>query len=166
MTAALFGRLDALLRGIALLGMVVLGGAILLTLADIVTRSLSDNAIGGTVDVTQLCVMACAWWGIPFAFARSGHVRLEVGETLLPPRLRHGLDALASLLGAVFVGLIAWYGWDSAALAADYGDVSQNVAIPMTVYWGFLLSGAVLSVLACLVIALRHGGFMIRGDET
>lgn len=157
---------DRLTHAFALAGMAVLSVAIVVVIADIVMRNTINQAILGTVDITQLCVMAAAFWAIPHAFSRGGHVSVEIGSDAMPPRLRHGLDGLGAVLGAVFMGLIGWYGWDSASLAASYGDVSQNLAIPMQWYWGFLLSGAALGMLAVIVVALRHFAVVVTGHDT
>ncbi len=156
---------DRTTRAVALTGMGLLSVAIAVTVADILLRATVNAAILGMVDLTQLSVMAAAFWAIPFAFARAGHVSVEVAEDRLPPRLRHALDAVGALLGALFMGLIAWYGWDSANLAHDYGDVSQNLGLPMIAYWAFVLSGAVLSVLAVLMVAVRHLGAAVSGTD-
>lgn len=166
MPQRLFPMTDRAMRVLALAGMAVLGIAIAVTVADIALRATVNAAILGTVDITQLCVMGAAFWSIPYAFTRDGHVSVEIGTSRLPPRLRHVLDALAALLGVLFMGLIGWYGWDSAALALDYGDVSQNLALPMIWYWGFLLSGAALGALAVLLVALRHLALAVTGDDT
>lgn len=163
MTDRLFPWLDRLLLAVAMAGMAVLAIAMALVLADIALRNTINRAVLGTVDITQLCVMVCAFWAIPFAFLRAGHVRVEVGEGLMGPRLRHGLDAGAAVLGAVFVGLVGAYGWDAAALAVSYGDVSQTIGIPMIWYYAALLSGCGLSVLATLAVALRHTLLAVRG---
>lgn len=164
MTRSILAWTDRLMQAVALAGMAVLSVAIAVVIADIVMRNTVDRAVLGTVDITQLCVMACAFWAIPFAFTRGGHVRLEVGAHKMPPRMRHGLDAAAAVLGAVFVALIGVYGWDSAQLALTYGDMSQTIGIPMIWYWATLLSGCALSVLATLAVALRHGALAVWGE--
>lgn len=163
MTDRFFPWIDRLMLGFALAGMAVLSVAIAVVLADIALRNTINRAVLGTVDITQLCVMACAFWAIPFAFTRAGHVRVEVGESRMSPRLRHGLDAAAALLGAVFVALIGAYGWDAAKLAMTYGDVSQTVGIPMIWYYATLVSGCALSILATLAVAARHAVLAARG---
>ncbi|MFA7429531.1 MAG: TRAP transporter small permease [Rhodospirillaceae bacterium] len=164
MTDRLFAWMDRLTLACALAGMAVLAVAMAVVLADIVMRSTVGIAVLGTVDITQLCVMACAFWAIPFAFMRAGHVRVEVGAERMPGRLRHGLDAVAAVVGAVFVGLIGVYGWQSAQLAHQYGDLSQTIGIPLAWYWATLLSGCALSVLATLTLAGRHAVMAVRGD--
>jgi hypothetical protein len=42
-----------------------------------------------------------------------------------------------------------------------YGDVSQNLAIPMILFWVFLLSGLALSGLVCFVKFLK---FIVTGE--
>ncbi len=147
---------ERILAWVATAGVVVLGFAIAMVVTDIIARAALNHSLTGMVDITQLCVMAMAFWSIPYAFIRDGHVGITVATDWLPPRGRALLDALAALAGAIFVGLIGRYGWDQAMLALDYGDSSQTIGIPMTYYWTALLSGSFLSLLATLLNAARR----------
>ncbi|MBA1146588.1 TRAP transporter small permease [Ectothiorhodospiraceae bacterium WFHF3C12] len=145
-----------LLERIAIAGVAILGVAIVLVVADIALRAIFNHSITGTVDITQLCVMAAVFWTIPYAFIRDGHVGITLATDWLPRRGVAVLDMLAALAGLAFVVLMTRYGWEQAMRSLDYGDRSQTIGIPMIWYWGFLLSGGVLSCLATLVIAAHH----------
>lgn len=157
---------ERILALVATAGVVVLGFAIVMVVADIVARAALNHSLTGMVDITQLCVMAMAFWSIPYAFIRDGHVGITVATDWLPPRGRALLDALAALAGATFVALIGRYGWEQAMLALDYGDSSQTIGIPMIYYWTALLSGCFLSLLATLLNAARHFAEAFTGHST
>ena len=156
---------DRLLQIVAVAGIGVLGVAIVLVVVDVALRSTIGFAIIGTVDITQLCVMAVAFWSIPLAFIRSGHVSITLATDWLPARVNAVLDGLAALGGLVFVGLALRYGIERAGLALTYGDVSQTIAIPMIAYWAFLLSGLALACLATTVLALRQFALAATGRD-
>lgn len=156
MMTRLLTATDRALRSVALTGLGLMGLAVLVTLADIALRGSVGQSIRGTVDITQLGLIACAALVIPFAFTRDAHVRVDVGSDRIPVRLRHGLDGLAATLGAILLVAIVWAGSASARQAVEYGDVSQTIGIPMPLYWAFFLTGMALSVLACTMVALRH----------
>lgn len=130
--------------------------AMVLVVADIVLRRTLSYTITGTVDITQLCVMAVAFWSIPLAFIRGAHVGITLATQWLPARANALLDALAALAGFAFVALLTRYGYEQAMVSLDYGDKSQTIGIPIIWYWAFLLSGGVLSCLATLVLAADH----------
>lgn len=156
---------DRLLQIFAVAGVGVLGAGIVLVVVDVALRSTIGFAITGTVDVTQLCVMAVAFWAIPLAFIRGGHVNITLATDWLPARVNAVVDGLAALGGLVFVGLALRYGIAQAGLALAYGDVSQTIAIPMIVYWAFPLSGLALACLATAVLALRHFALALTGRD-
>lgn len=147
---------ERVLHAVAVAGVAILSLAIVLTLADIVARAVVNVSITGMIDITQLCVMAMAFWSIPYAFVRDGHVRITFATDHLPVRARATLDAVAALAGGVVIALIGWFGHERALTALQYGDSSQTIGIPMIWYWAFLLSGCVLSLAATIVVALRH----------
>ncbi|MDZ7748534.1 MAG: TRAP transporter small permease subunit [Halofilum sp. (in: g-proteobacteria)] len=107
----------------------------------------------GMVDITQLCVMAMAFWAIPFAFVREGHVKITFATEWMPARARSAIDAVAALAGAALVVLIGRYGYEQALTALAYGDSSQTIGIPMIWYWAVRWPA---SAAATLVVALRH----------
>lgn len=154
---AAVGRwIDGLCHGVAVTGIACLMAAIAIVVVDILFRRTLGWTVLGTVDLTQLCVMAAAFGSIPYAFLKDGHVRVELATTALPRRLRAGLDALAALGGALLLGGLAWLAWGQMLLRWDYGDRSQDLGIPMVIYWGLLIGGCGLSVLATLTVALRR----------
>jgi TRAP-type C4-dicarboxylate transport system permease small subunit len=151
----LYRAFGALLHGVAVAGVASLVLVIAVVVADIAWRRLTAQAMIGTVDLTQLCVMFAAFAAIPYTFLRKGHVGLEVLTDPLPRRVWLVLDGIAALIGCATVGVLTWLAWCQARQHIAYGDVSQDLGIPMIWYWGPLLAGGVLSCLATLLIAAR-----------
>lgn len=147
--------LERITRYVARLGIACLVAAIGLVVLDILIRRVAGGLLIGTVDLTQLSVMAAAFWSMPYGFAADAHVKVELFAEAIPHRLRVCLDCGAALLSAAFVGFVTWLSWGRAMEQFAYGDASQDLAIPMIVYWGFLLSGGVLATLAALAAAWR-----------
>ena len=148
--------IDRLCRWAAVLGIGCLVGAIGIVVTDILFRRLLDRTVLGTVDLTQLCVMAAACWSIPYAFLRNAHVRVTLATDFLPARLRAWLDALAALAGCGLLALLLVLAWDQALLRYRYDDRSQDLGLPLILYWGFLLSGFALACIATLTVAVRR----------
>ncbi len=148
------GRLFA---AAALIGMAALVAAIGVVAADVVGRRGLGFTVLGTVDLTQLSVMTAAFLAIPWAFHTGAHVRVEIATEAAPALARRALDALALALGVGFMALILWTAWPQAMRVHGWGDVSQDLGLPMIIYWGALLAGCALAALAA---ALRLVGVL------
>lgn len=91
---ALTGVESALLafcRACASIGVVILVGCALLTVADVVLRRVNGEAIPGMVDITQLMVMTGVFLCIPFVFEQRANVEVELLYDRLPSAARRGL---------------------------------------------------------------------------
>lgn len=146
--------LTRIARVVALVGAAALGGAMLVTVADVGLRPV-ETGIFGVVDLVQLGVMAAAWLAIPYCFLTDSHVSVDLLAQNLPARLAAALRALGAILAAGLMALILVYGWQTAEQQAQFGDVSSTLALPKTWYWAPLLAGAALSVFATALIAVQ-----------
>ena len=161
----IWSRVVALVfRATALFGVACLLGAAVVTVVDIGLRFF-DTAIPGVVDIVQLLILATGFAAIPFAFHRDAHVSVDLLSQFLPRRIQSLLAALASLGGVVLMGLILYYGWDAAKMQMMFGDVSQNIRIPMIWYWVPLLVGSALSVLAAVLAMLQALAGLFRSSS-
>lgn len=151
-------------RAVALVGIAALGLAALVTLAD-VALSLGDGGVAGEVDLVQLCVMAAAWLAMPLVFLDDAHVSVDLLSARLPWRAARLLKALGGLLSVALMALVLRYGWSAAETQLRFGDVSQEIGVPIVWYWAPLLAGAALSVLAALLVALADFGAALTGRE-
>lgn len=152
---AVGGVLDRLVSLLALCGVATLIVAIALTWADIVWRRVVGGAFVDVVDIIKLCLVAAASFAIPYGFVRGSHVTVDILAERLPGRARLLLDAAVYLGGAALLALLLYLSWFAALQRYAFGDVSQNLRIPMIYYWGLFLCGLGLSVLVTLERTIR-----------
>ena len=137
----------------------------LFTCLDIVIRNLGGQGILGTVDITQLMIVACAFLTIPYGFMSDSHVAVDFVTTRLPLRARALCRAFAALLGGMLMLAIGWFGIGQAQTVAMMGDRSQTIALPMIWFWYPLLAGAFFTAALILLIVLRHLAVVFTGRE-
>jgi len=135
----------------AFLGMTALIGAIAVVAVDIVWRRVGGQSFIGAVDLTRFCVVAAASWAIPHAFGNGNHVVVDLIDNRRFPGFFRIVDALTWLISATVMAFLLYLSWGRAMEQWRHGDVSQDLAIPMILFWGFFLSGMAASVLVCLV---------------
>ena len=133
--------------------------AIVITVSDVVARRLFDTGFIGLVDVTQLAVVGFAYLSMPLAFLTRSHVAVELFDHRLSSQGDAILSLVALILSISVLSILLYYGIIQAGKVIRYGDVSQNVEIPMIIFWIFLLSGAALSNVICL----WQSGLAIQG---
>ncbi|SDE03173.1 TRAP-type C4-dicarboxylate transport system, small permease component [Paracoccus isoporae] len=125
-----------------------LAGIALLTVLDVILRNTVGVPVPGMIDITQLAMMYTVFPCIAYAFSRRAHVAVTVLSDMMPASVARVLAMLGWLAGAVVCGVLSVAVWGQARLIWAYGDVSQNMRIPMIFYWVPIVTGLALSVLA------------------
>lgn len=141
-------------RLMAYVGMGALIIAIAVVIGDIIWRRIGGGSFIGAVDLTQFSVMAAASWSIPYAFAHHSHVTVDLLNNLFSKRGIRLLDAFAAMVGAGISGFLLWLSYGRAMQIWDYGDISQDLGLPMIAYWSFLVTGLAVSLIVCLINVL------------
>lgn len=126
---------------------------VLLTITDIVLRSVSTLTVAGMVDIMQLCILTGAMLAIPHAFLTDQHVAIDLFADLMPRGLQLALRIAAAFLAVAFLSGVLWFSFGQAMNEA--GDRSQTIGIPMIWYWAPFLAGIALSVFANVVLAIQ-----------
>lgn len=137
--------------------------AVLLTVVDIVLRTVSGTTVHGLTDIVTLCTMFGALLAIPYGFAANEHVAIDVFTDRMPAPAQRALAVFAALLALAFLGGAAWFGYAQMMREWGYGDRSQSIGIPMVFYWLPLVGGLALAALVSLIQLLR-GAFGLKGS--
>ena len=142
-------------KALSLLGTAALVIGVLLTMTDIMLRSVSTLTVKGIVDIMQLCVLVGAILAIPHGFVSDQHVAIDIFVERMPARIQVALRMFAALLAVFFLGGVFWFSLQQALTENAGGDRSQTIGIPMIWYWIPFLAGIGLSVLAGLFVIVR-----------
>jgi TRAP-type C4-dicarboxylate transport system permease small subunit len=148
---------DRVIEGLAIFGVAAYAAAALVTVADIVGRRFG-LPVDGVVDIVQLCIMAGAWFVIPWAFVAGAHVSVDFVQARMPETLARMVEILAALMAGALLLLMLRYGYDAAIMQRLLGDRSQQLGIPIIWYWAPQLLGQALAVLAVVSVLIRLFG--------
>lgn len=138
-----------------LLAAVALFAIMALTFLDVGGRKILSNSIPGSLEVTELLMVAVIFSALPLVSIRGEHVVFTSLDRLVPVALRRVQAALVHLVcAAVLVGL-GWLMWRTGTEFAEAGEITQRLRIPKYPFiyaMGVLcaLSGAVHAALAWL----------------
>lgn len=120
--------LDFVVRRIAELSLVALA---LLTLVDVLGRYLFKFPVRGSVELTEVLMVAVIFSGIVLATRSHGHVAVDLLNTQLPPRLRKMQEVFSHAAATGISLLLGWVSWEQARSAAEFNDQTTVLGIPL-----------------------------------
>ena len=130
--------------------------AIIITVGDVIARALFKTGYIGIVDITQFAVIGFAYMAMPLAFLKNEHVAIGLYDHRLGKKADLLLRMFANVLAQSVLLIIIYYGWTQASRTVRYGDVSQNVEIPMILFWVMILGGCFVSLLVCALQFIKN----------
>lgn len=148
-TRALSAVLAPPLRVVGAAGLAVMA---LVTLADILGRAALRLPVPGVVEIVELALACSTFAGIALAFLRGEHVTVDLLERA-PPLLRRLLDALVAAAVVALLALLVWLMRHDVADAAEFGDATAVLGLPVA--WALL---AVVAGFAASALALVARG--------
>jgi TRAP-type C4-dicarboxylate transport system permease small subunit len=129
-----------------LLAAVALFAIMLLTLFDVLGRKLLSTSVPGSLELTELLLVAVIFAGLPLVSLHGEHIVFDSFDRLLPAWLRRAQQALVDLLCAVLLAGLAWVMWNKGAQMLEYGD--RTVQLQLALGWFVQAMAALLAVAA------------------
>jgi TRAP-type transport system small permease protein len=126
----------------------------LLTVADVVLRAVSNRPIRGMFELVELLLACTFFLALPAVFLRDEHLVVDVVDPLAPrwvPRLRR----CAEVIAIPVLAFMAWEGFKAARETLVFNDVTSDLAIHRLWYWIPVLIGLIGSAIASVTMLLR-----------
>jgi len=131
-----------------LLAAVALFAIMTLTLVDVTGRKLLDHSVPGSLELTELLMVAVIFAGLPLVSLHGEHIVFDSLDRRLPAWLLRAQQALVDLGCACLLLGLAWVMWGKAGQMVEYGDVSSQLQIPLG---PFVYAMAALIVVTAMV---------------
>ena len=132
-----------------LLAAAALFGIMALTLVDVGGRKLMSTSVPGSLELTELMMVAVIFGALPLVALRGEHVVFDSIDPLLAARVRRLQGIVIDGLCALLLAGMAWLMWVKAGQMVEYGDTTAQLKIPQP---PFVYTMSVL----CGVTALVH----------
>jgi TRAP-type C4-dicarboxylate transport system permease small subunit len=117
-----------------------LAAMMLLTVADVLLRSVWNLPIRGTYELVELFLCATFFVALPAVFLREDHIVVDSIDRRLP-RAVPWLKRTARVIAVAMLLLMTWQGGIAARDAWSFGDVTSDLTLPRILYWIPLLFG-------------------------
>ncbi len=154
------GRYGRLLRATcsaaAMAGALVFVAIVVMSVVSITGRKLFSMPVPGDVEMLQMCAAFAAAAFFAWCHLTGGDVKVDFFTANLRARTVHALDAVGSLLVALFGGLIAWRSAAGALVVRAAGEHSMLLDWPLWLPQMAMVPGFALLALAGLYRAQQH----------
>jgi TRAP-type C4-dicarboxylate transport system permease small subunit len=122
---------ERLTAAVAAIGALAIAAIMVLTVADVIRRTLTDRSIQGVIEVAPLLLLSAAALGMGYAEQIGVHVRTSMVTSRLPRVTALVFRAAGSLVSLVVLAWVAWEALDRAVAAIENHDVTPGfVAYP------------------------------------
>lgn len=106
----------------AVIGMLIVFAVMIFTVLDVALRYLFNSPLGGSVDIMTYGLALAVAAAMPYGFANSNHVRIDVAVAALPKTIGHSIDAIVHLVCAAAMAVLGWRIWVIAGARRARGD--------------------------------------------
>ncbi len=140
----------------AMAGALVFVAIVLMSVASIAGRKLWAAPVPGDVEMLQMCAAFAAAAFFAWCHLSGSDVKVDFFTARMPARVVHAMDAVGSLLVALFGALIAWRTAHGAWMVKEAGEQSMLLDWPLWIPQMAMVPGFALLALAGLYRSARH----------
>ncbi len=119
----------ALERTLGLLAGAALFGMMLITFADVIGRKLFDASIPGSVEITELLMLAVIFAALPLTSLRGEHVIFDLLDRIIPQRFHPLQRRVANIACTALLAGSAWLVETRALRTGNQGDITAQLEI-------------------------------------
>ena len=143
-------------RLLAIIGLLILLGYAVVSLADGALRTLANHPIPAVRDMGGLIAAVAVACCMPLGFLERSNIVIRLCQQFVGPRVAHILDAIAAVAVAGIVGLIAWQVSLYAFKEVAAQDTTFMLFIPVAPFWFAVAAMLVVTALVqCLIAAIE-----------
>ena len=132
-----------------------LAAMMLLTVADVVLRKVSNTPIHGTFELVELLLVCTFFFALPATFLRDEHIVVDLVDARVP-RAVTWIKRFAAALAVAMLATIAWQSWLYARDAMSFGDVTADLSLPKILYWAPLVFGIAGGAAAAAAMVVKR----------
>ncbi len=145
-------------------GVLILLAAVVVSI-DVTARGVFNVSLGGADELSGFALAIGSAWAFSFALLERAHIRIDSLYTILPHRIRAGLDILGLTVFALFMGLMAWQATGVFTESVRNSTVTlSSIAWPLRYPQFLWVIGLWWFVLVALLLWIRAVLTVVRGN--
>lgn len=158
-----WGSPERLLKGVALLGGLVLFGLVLLVSTSVFARYVLNQPILGDQELVEIGMALVVMAAMPLTTLQNGHIRVDILDHRIGAPGRFVGDVFARVVSCIVLFLLIRKSWDKMLDAHEYGDVTNMIEIPVSIAYGAITFG--MGLFAVVLVVQLVGQFLQGVDS-
>jgi TRAP-type transport system small permease protein len=147
---------ERMTRGLHYVSGALIVALMLMTAANIIVRAVGGTLIPGTVELTEIAMVAIVFLGLAYAQVREDHIRVDLLYDRMRGRVRAVVGVFAALVSFVTVLVLTWRLFDYVGVLEASGRTTSSLSIPLF-YVGYVaVAGSAIYALGVIVTAARR----------
>lgn len=118
-----------------------LGVMLMTTVFGVIARYVFDAPLLGNNEIVQLALVAMVMLAMMPAARNDAHIRVDVLDYVIGSKGRLFGDVLARAISLYVLGRLALRSWTQLLDAAEFGDATNMLAIPIWPFYGLIVFG-------------------------
>ncbi len=125
-----------------------------LTFVDVISRYLFNSPIVGALELTEFSMAIVIFLGLVLLTSQEGHVTVDLIDNFVPDKIRPVQKVIINLINLAVMIVISWQLWIKAKDAAEYGDRTEYLFIPLAplIYFMSIMTGIAGLILLFIMI--------------
>ncbi len=120
-----------------------------LTFVDVIMRYLFNSPIVGALELTEFSMAIVIFLGLVLLTSQEGHVTVDLIDNFVPDKIKPIQKVIINLINLFVMVVISWQLWLKAEKAAEYGDRTEYLYMPLSPLLSFMsimvgISGLIL----------------------
>ena len=136
----------------------------LITCVDVIGRYFLNKPLWGGFELTEMLLAALIFAGLPLVTLRGEHVVVDLLDPVTPDRLFRIQHVVASAIGFVCTGYLAWRLWLRAVSMDNAGETTALLKIKLAWLTYSMSILMALTAVALAILALRRTHRHFAGD--
>src|SRR6478752_3016136 len=149
----LAGRVQRVQLWLAVVALVAL---MMVTVIDVFMRYLFNRPVRGSFDAVEGLLLLFVFNSMAATFFGRRNVVIDIIDSFVPRRLSGMLIRIADFLSVLILGLLAWAMLVPAAQSYAYGELKQDLGLPIFILWIAALASLVGTLFCAVAIALTR----------
>jgi TRAP-type transport system small permease protein len=147
---------DRLQRAQLWLAVIALTTLMMVTVIDVFMRYLFNRPVRGSFDAVEGLLLLFVFNSMAAAFFGRRNVVIDIIDSFVPRRLSGMLIRIADLLSVLILGLLAWAMLVPAAQSYAYGELKQDLGLPIFILWFAAIVSLAGTIFCAIAIALAR----------
>lgn len=159
------GIFDRIIDGLAYLGGILLGCAVIIKFCDIILRYFFNRPLTWDIEITEYVLFAVAFFGAAWLLREGGHVRIDVLDNFLSEKGKIYLHLFHSAIGALVSIILSLMSFVTAAYSYRDGLKVIKIYAIGKYYFLLIISLGFFLLLAEFLRQFSHGIHKIKNKS-